>query len=283
MEGYVYVLINASFPDLVKIGRTIKDPKIRAAELSATGTPDKFVVAHQVFVKNCVQLEQELHDLFSEKRHSNNREFFRITVHEVILALNKFNIKMEERPQFTNVLLYVYKINGTEFDDTRELQMPSGDFRIGYVDLDKLGFDIHTDVSEERNESYLKSESFKNLIFEYYNKFNLNCSISSMTLVRHDEFQVRTYFLEKIPSFLNERIVEEGFYKDEGFKIDYDGQTIICPKQLNASEMADWFSSDIFIKFSDEEVEVWDLEFESALEKINEDAIKDVSSFKGKL
>jgi hypothetical protein len=56
MEGYVYVLINPAFPDLVKIGRTTKDPKIRAAELSATGTPDKFVVAHQILVKDAVRV-----------------------------------------------------------------------------------------------------------------------------------------------------------------------------------------------------------------------------------
>lgn len=77
MEGYVYILVNSSFPDLVKIGRTTKTPEGRAAELSATGTPGRFVVAYSVLVDNCVEVEAEMHMLFSNQRHTNDREFLK--------------------------------------------------------------------------------------------------------------------------------------------------------------------------------------------------------------
>ena len=44
-EGYIYVLINPSMEDVVKIGKTERDPKNRAAELSSvSGVPEKFIV-----------------------------------------------------------------------------------------------------------------------------------------------------------------------------------------------------------------------------------------------
>jgi hypothetical protein len=48
--GFVYVLINPSLPSYVKIGKTTKDPSIRAAELSsATGVPTPFYVAYEAY------------------------------------------------------------------------------------------------------------------------------------------------------------------------------------------------------------------------------------------
>ena len=42
-KGYVYVLINSSMPNLVKIGKTTKDPNERVKELSsATGVATPF-------------------------------------------------------------------------------------------------------------------------------------------------------------------------------------------------------------------------------------------------
>jgi len=45
--GYIYALVNASMPGLVKVGRTSRDPKDRAAELSgATGVATPFLVVY---------------------------------------------------------------------------------------------------------------------------------------------------------------------------------------------------------------------------------------------
>jgi len=47
--GYVYILINPSLPDLIKIGKSVRDPRKRARELSTTGVPAPFQVAFQTF------------------------------------------------------------------------------------------------------------------------------------------------------------------------------------------------------------------------------------------
>lgn len=77
MEGYVYILVNSSFPDLVKIGRTTKTPEGRAAELSATGTPGRFVVAYSALVENCIEVEAEMHAFFQSKDTQTTESFLK--------------------------------------------------------------------------------------------------------------------------------------------------------------------------------------------------------------
>src|SRR6266403_1447551 len=88
-EGYVYILVNSAFRDLVKIGKTTKDPSERARELSQTGTPFPFLVAYSVYVSDCDALERALHELFSEQRANNDREFFRMPVNAAVDALRE--------------------------------------------------------------------------------------------------------------------------------------------------------------------------------------------------
>lgn len=87
MIGYVYILVNSAFPNLVKIGRTTKDSASRADELSSTGSPSKFVVAYDQLVSDCIMVEYLLHDHFNEQRYSKNREFFEIDSKTAILKL----------------------------------------------------------------------------------------------------------------------------------------------------------------------------------------------------
>lgn len=44
MRGWVYIITNKSMPGLVKIGYTMKDPELRAAELYNTGSPHPYKV-----------------------------------------------------------------------------------------------------------------------------------------------------------------------------------------------------------------------------------------------
>ena len=50
-EGYIYILSNKSFPTYIKIGSTMKDPKIRAAELTGTGVPFPYEVKFKILTK----------------------------------------------------------------------------------------------------------------------------------------------------------------------------------------------------------------------------------------
>lgn len=79
MIGYVYILVNSAFPNLVKIGRTSKDSFSRADELSSTGSPSKFVVAYDQLVSDSVIVESLLHEHFNEQRYAKNREFFEVS------------------------------------------------------------------------------------------------------------------------------------------------------------------------------------------------------------
>ena len=56
--GYIYIMINPSYPNLVKIGKTSRSPEERAAELSQTsGVPTPFYVAYEELVKDYGRVE----------------------------------------------------------------------------------------------------------------------------------------------------------------------------------------------------------------------------------
>ncbi len=80
-SGFVYILTNPAYANLVKIGHTARDPNTRAAELSAgTGVPARFVVAWSHPVKDHEALEGIVHGRLARCRANDNREFFRCEV-----------------------------------------------------------------------------------------------------------------------------------------------------------------------------------------------------------
>ncbi len=90
--GWIYVLTNPSFNDLVKIGKTQRTPQERANELSkATGVPTPFRVFYTRFFEDCHQTEKDIHLYFATQRVANSdREFFRISPVEAVLILDRF-------------------------------------------------------------------------------------------------------------------------------------------------------------------------------------------------
>jgi hypothetical protein len=91
MNGYVYVMLNPAFPHLVKVGRTTRSSSARAEELFSTGTPQKFIVAYDVFVDNCVEIELLVHEELKSFRYSENREFFEYSLSEVIKCVERIS------------------------------------------------------------------------------------------------------------------------------------------------------------------------------------------------
>ncbi len=80
MNGYIYCLTNSTIPGLVKIGKTSRQPELRAAEISgSTGVPKPFKIEWSRKVRNMDKAEADLHAVLSEKRLSKRREFFRCT------------------------------------------------------------------------------------------------------------------------------------------------------------------------------------------------------------
>lgn len=90
MNGFVYVLFNAAFPEMVKIGSTTRTPEDRARELSeGTGMPLPYVVVFRRPVGDALAAEAELHERLKAYRIRNDREHFRLAVEMAIEAADE--------------------------------------------------------------------------------------------------------------------------------------------------------------------------------------------------
>lgn len=88
-SGFVYVLLNPSYPDLVKIGLTERTSEERARELRTSGVPTPFIVIYDELVSDCGAVEDAIHRRLAGYRVSDDREFFRIPVKEAIRTLQE--------------------------------------------------------------------------------------------------------------------------------------------------------------------------------------------------
>jgi len=93
---------NPAFPDLLKIGKSTRDPTVeRVKELNQTGVPEKFKVEYYALVEDEDYLERAIHTKFDQKRPNKSREFFKVDCLEAIeairtLSLIRAKIKYEE-------------------------------------------------------------------------------------------------------------------------------------------------------------------------------------------
>ena len=101
--GYIYILSNTAMPGLLKIGRTNRQPELRARELRTTGVPHPFVLEHYVEVENSALAEKQLHQLLQKQgaRISTDREFFSTDLCEAISALDLIAKNESLEPDFT--------------------------------------------------------------------------------------------------------------------------------------------------------------------------------------
>jgi len=87
IRGWVYVITNASMPDLVKIGYSTKDPNLRAGELSSTGIPHPYMVAYDIHVEEPREIEQAVHDQLKHK--NEGKEWFRCSLAEAVQRIRQ--------------------------------------------------------------------------------------------------------------------------------------------------------------------------------------------------
>lgn len=90
--AYIYLLINESMPNVVKVGYTDRSVEERAIELYSTGVPTPFIIfAHWKVSGDKVQtIEADLHRELLRYRISNNREFFKIEPKKAKYFISKF-------------------------------------------------------------------------------------------------------------------------------------------------------------------------------------------------
>ena len=91
---YVYVLVNKSVPNMVKIGMTTSTPDERARQISAaTGVPTPWI---SVFSYACYRsdlLEGDIHQHLREYRVNNKREMFAIDSHTAQRVIEELGYK----------------------------------------------------------------------------------------------------------------------------------------------------------------------------------------------
>lgn len=96
---YVYVLVNKSMPDMVKIGMTVRDVDERAKEISgATGVPTPWVPVYSFKCFNSYKLEQEIHEHLDAVRVAGNREMFYMHSRDAITTVKKLGDKYTLAP-----------------------------------------------------------------------------------------------------------------------------------------------------------------------------------------
>ncbi|HCA3729854.1 TPA: GIY-YIG nuclease family protein [Klebsiella pneumoniae] len=90
MEGWVYVLSNPCMPGIYKVGMTTTSPEVRARELSsATGVPAPFKIEAAFYTHAPLESEKEVHEVLSEWRVNDSREFFELSLGEIIHACSQ--------------------------------------------------------------------------------------------------------------------------------------------------------------------------------------------------
>jgi T5orf172 domain len=89
MSEFVYVLSNPTMKGLLKIGYTAKSVEERMKELQTTGVPTPFKLEFQIETDDGKLLETYLHKMFSQYRFGSDREFFWITLPEIIKLIKE--------------------------------------------------------------------------------------------------------------------------------------------------------------------------------------------------
>lgn len=93
MSQIVYILINESMPEYVKIGFTHGDVKERLKQLDRTGVPLPFEVYYAATVDDAEKEEKWLHSIFADRRVRDNREFFKMNPEYAALALKRVELR----------------------------------------------------------------------------------------------------------------------------------------------------------------------------------------------
>ena len=84
--GYVYAAWNPLFPDLIKIGATMRQkPYMRVAELSTSGVPEPFQLVDSIACKDPFALEKEIHAHYNAvRKYGRKKEFFIVSREEIL-------------------------------------------------------------------------------------------------------------------------------------------------------------------------------------------------------
>lgn len=87
--GYIYILTNPALPGMLKIGKTERNPLDRIRELSSsTSVPTPFQLAYYQPSVDIDNDEKRMFSFFENKRVSDNREFFKLSLYQAAIYLD---------------------------------------------------------------------------------------------------------------------------------------------------------------------------------------------------
>ena len=85
MAGFIYIMSNPSMGDLIKIGKSDRDPdEYRKTELQSTGVPEPFNVQDYAYVDDHHTVERKVHIKLDKFRPNKKREFINCSIPEAI-------------------------------------------------------------------------------------------------------------------------------------------------------------------------------------------------------
>lgn len=148
MHGFVYVLGNEAFPDLLKVGQTTKAPDQRAIELShASGVPQPFEVLAFWSCNRPQWAETFIHRELAKHRCNDRREFFRCELTD-LYALNELYDLHITSVGCTQLLKEIVRraasgLPATEAHRDFIQSLRSGDLLPEEYLLNAEGFDLH--------------------------------------------------------------------------------------------------------------------------------------------
>jgi hypothetical protein len=103
---YIYAVRCPLIPGFVKIGFTAGTVEKRIAELSSsTSVPDPFELVSSLVVPNAYQKEYVLHTVLARYRHSDTKEFFRLTIQQTKAVFRVLEDRFNSDPHWNMDLL----------------------------------------------------------------------------------------------------------------------------------------------------------------------------------
>lgn len=149
-HGYIYVLINPSMPNLVKIGMTTRSVDDRIRELSLpTGIATPFINVFTEKVTDPSYAESLIHSELQSTgvRLRNNREFFQVPVNTVVKLINRV---LQENPNLTN-----FEPNPLESKSKKRTDSP----------VEKALKDIENSLIEANNQYLSARDNYRDTLY----------------------------------------------------------------------------------------------------------------------
>ena len=108
MAGFIYFMSNPACPNLLKIGKSKKDPTTdRVQKLNQTGVPEPFNVGCYAFVEDEDHLEKAVHRRFASQRPNKIREFFNVDRLKAISAIRQLAVILLSKTVCPRLKLFV--------------------------------------------------------------------------------------------------------------------------------------------------------------------------------